>query len=122
MIDILASYVSELITVEEEDWIDIIIDQAREIGVALTTLPQQLQQFLAKANAGKLEVRIANRSDSTSERNAFRFRQQLLNGVLFLATFLLFLFLRSNGDQIASWLSAIASGLFLLLYIYSSLR
>ncbi|GFP25520.1 ubiquinone biosynthesis protein [Candidatus Hakubella thermalkaliphila] len=122
LIDILASYVSELITVEEEDWIDIIIDQAREIGVALTTLPQQLQQFLAKANAGKLEVRIANRSDSTSERKAFRFRQQLLNGVLFLATFLLFLFLRSNGDQVASWLSAIASGLFLLLYIYSSLR
>lgn len=122
LIDILASYVSELITAEEEDWIDKIIDEVREFSVALTTLPQQLQQFLTKANAGKLEVRIANQGNSASQRQAFRLRQQLLNGFLFLATFLLFLFLRSNGDQIASWLSAIASGLFLLLYIYSSLR
>jgi len=115
--EVIEPYLERFLLGEKKQWSEVVVDATREMALAALSLPGDLQRFMNRALRGDLELRVSNLEDNA--RLLYTGVQQLLWGMLSVATAALAVVFDGRGQGGKAWASGIAAALFAVFLLLS---
>jgi hypothetical protein len=107
---VIEPYLERFLLGEKKQWSEVVVEATRETALAALSLPGDLQRFINRALRGDMELRVRNLEDNA--RLIYYGGQQILWGMLSVATAALAVLFDGRGQGGKAWAAGIASALF----------
>ena len=113
-------YLEDFVLGQDQDWKEFVASVIKDMAVTIFKIPGEMNQFLAKANQGKLEIRA--KEIASSAEMLYALGHQIIYGLFCMATggIAYFSYLRED-NYLANWFGG-ASAFFLICLFGSMLR